>query len=207
MHKDGYVIVGICGYAESGKDTAAEVLTGMLGYTRIAFGDKLREVLYEINPVIMIPIVVQAKDEEGRPLIGKSTKAITPGQLQDLVDKVGWDKAKEVPDVRRLLQSTGTAVRNVDPDFWETVAMKGLTERTVFTDVRFHNQFAIVRAYDGLLIRIMRAGVEPKNGHISDLICDEYLSDCIQIHNNGTVEELHAHVVETINTYIGEKVR
>ena len=39
-------IVGLSGYARSGKDEAAKVLVEEFGFTRVAFADKLREVLY-----------------------------------------------------------------------------------------------------------------------------------------------------------------
>jgi hypothetical protein len=78
-----YNIIGLTGYAQSGKDTFASILVEKYGYSRIAFADKIRDFLYGINP-----------------MVGCSPT----GYLQDLVNLVGWDKAKQEPQVRRLLQ-------------------------------------------------------------------------------------------------------
>ena len=46
------MIIGLTGYAQSGKDTLANILVENYGYTRVAFADKIREFLYEVNPMV-----------------------------------------------------------------------------------------------------------------------------------------------------------
>ena len=46
------MIIGLTGYARSGKDTVAKILVDNYGYKRIAFADKIRELLVEINPIL-----------------------------------------------------------------------------------------------------------------------------------------------------------
>ena len=98
-----YNLIGLTGYAQSGKDTVASVLVEKYGYRRIAFADKIRDFLYGINPMV----------------------ACSPtGYLQDLVDLVGWDAAKQEPQVRRLLQDLGNSARELfDKDIWITAAL------------------------------------------------------------------------------------
>mgnify|MGYP006283771541 FL=1 len=43
------MIIGLTGYAQSGKDTVASLLVEHYGYERVAFADKIRSFLYEMN--------------------------------------------------------------------------------------------------------------------------------------------------------------
>ena len=45
-------VIGLTGYAGSGKDTLANILVEEYGFTRIAFADKTKEFLYDLNPGI-----------------------------------------------------------------------------------------------------------------------------------------------------------
>jgi hypothetical protein len=47
------VIIGLCGYAQSGKDTLAAYLTENWWFDRRAFADPIRDVLYNLNPLIL----------------------------------------------------------------------------------------------------------------------------------------------------------
>jgi len=44
---EGRTLVGLLGYAKCGKDTVAEILSTNYGYSKIKFGDKLKQVLNE----------------------------------------------------------------------------------------------------------------------------------------------------------------
>lgn len=154
--------IGLVGYAQTGKDTAAEALAE-LGYVRVAFADGLRRALYNLNPL------VQSGDEVV--------------YLRHLVDACGWDRAKtECEDVRELLQRMGTeAGRDIHgEDCWVDLGIREAEkhDKVVFTDVRFPNEAAAVRRWGGGLIRIERPGTGPVNSHVSDqglaqIACDE----------------------------------
>lgn len=167
----GFQLIGLTGYAQSGKDTVASILVEKYGYRRIAFADKIRDFLYGVNPMV----------------------ACSPtGYLQDLVNLVGWDKAKQEPQVRRLLQDLGISARELlDEDIWVNSALKGVTsgERIVVTDVRFENEAAKISLLGGQLWRIKRVGVGPVNDHVSESELDGYKVDQIFV-NNGTLEDL-----------------
>ena len=47
-------IIGLSGFARSGKDEAAKVLVEEFGFKRVGFADKLREVLYALNPLVEV---------------------------------------------------------------------------------------------------------------------------------------------------------
>ena len=46
------MIIGLSGYARSGKDTIAGLLLGLHGYERVAFAEPIKKLLCEINPTI-----------------------------------------------------------------------------------------------------------------------------------------------------------
>lgn len=169
--KKSYNIIGLTGYAQSGKDTLASILIDRYGYRRVAFADTIREFLYEINPMV----------------------ACSPtGYLKDLVNLVGWDKAKQEPQIRRLLQDLGVAARKlIDEDIWVTVALRNISpdDRVVITDVRFENEASQISALGGQLWRVKRLGVDAVNAHVSETQMDGYQVDQIFL-NNGTVDDL-----------------
>jgi dephospho-CoA kinase len=72
------MIIGLSGYAQSGKNTVADILVDHHGFIQLAFADAIRAFVYEINPMV----------------------ACSPtGYLQDLVNLKGWDEAKQEPQV------------------------------------------------------------------------------------------------------------
>jgi hypothetical protein len=164
-------VIGLTGYAQSGKDTVASILVKKYGYRRVAFADKIRDFLYELNPMV----------------------ACSPtGYLQDLVNLVGWDKAKQEPQVRRLLQDLGVSGRKLlYPNVWVTAALTNISggDRVVVTDVRFENEAEAVKHMGGQLWRVKRLGFGPINDHVSESELDGYKVDQIFV-NNGTLEDL-----------------
>lgn len=173
------MIIGLSGYARSGKDEAAKVLVEKYGFERIAFADKLRDFLYALNPKV------------GRKWLFREVR------LRDVIDEYGWDgykESKHVSEIRPLLQRLGTeAGRNVLWDsIWIDAAFHGLDPagNYVVTDCRFPNEAEAVRERGGSVVRITRSGVGPANGHASETSLDDYEFD-YRIDNSGTLEEYH----------------
>jgi len=167
------MIIGLTGYAQSGKDTIAKILVDNYDYKRIAFADKIREFLYET----------------------------APGHVRLLVDEVGWDKAKQNQAVRELIQNTGVGARKVfGEDFWIHQAVKGYKnlDNVVITDVRFTNEADYIKCFPGAqLWRVKRVGVEAVNSHLSETQLDGYPVDQILV-NNGTIADLEALVLRRL---------
>jgi hypothetical protein len=181
----GYEVIGLTGYAQSGKDTVASILVEKYGYRRIAFADKIRDFLYGINPMV----------------------ACSPtGYLQDLVNLVGWDNAKQEPQVRRLLQDLGISARELlDENIWITSALSKVNsgERVVVTDVRFENEAMMIKHLGGQLWRVKRVGFGPVNEHISESELDGYKVDQIFV-NNGSIEDLEVLVTTRMRNAFSE---
>jgi hypothetical protein len=180
-----YNLIGLTGYAQSGKDTVASILVEKYGYTRIAFADKIRDFLYGINPMV----------------------ACSPtGYLQDLVNLVGWDKAKQEPQVRRLLQDLGISARELlDENIWITTALSKVDKdaRVVVTDVRFENEAMMIKIMGGQLWRVKRVGFGPVNEHVSESELDGYKVNQIFV-NNGTLEDLEVLVTTRMRNAFSE---
>lgn len=166
------MIIGLCGYARSGKDALAEVLGVEWSFQRYAFADVLKEAALEINPWIAA----------GRGYV----------RLASLVEGIGWEAAKtHSPDARVFLQHLGTSMRALDPDIWlnEVVARvrEDGHENVVITDVRFPNEARWINSV-GYLVRVIRPGVGPANGHVSETAIDDVAA--FPFMNGGDLEDL-----------------
>jgi len=164
------MIIGLSGYAQSGKDTVAELLCLNYGFKRISFALPMRDAIYTLNPLV-----------EGT------------NRIVDLVDEYGWDVAKANPEVRRLLQVFGTEVGRslFGETFWIDQAFKRAEEyeRVVFSDVRFPNEATAIQARGGDVWRINRHNHAPVNGHKSEHAMDNFMFKHV-IYNDGTLDDL-----------------
>lgn len=163
------MIIGLAGYARSGKNTVADLLGHK--YKQVAFADPMRIALYKqnflVNPVL---------------------------RVRDVVDEYGWDKAKDLyPEIRQQLQILGTEVGRhmIDENVWVGIALRGMlpTDDVVITDVRFINEAVAIKKLGGEVWRVDREGVGAVNGHISEHALKDWEFDRI-IENNGTIEDL-----------------
>lgn len=178
-------IIALSGFARSGKDEAAKVLVEEFGFTRVAFADKLREVLYALNPIV-----------GELNLSGQGYTDVKTLYVQDVIDKYTWDGYKETsygPEIRRLLQRLGTEAgrQTLWDSIWIDAALTGLPEdaKVVVSDARFFNEFDAVRARGGEVWRIERNGVGPANDHASEMEAIDYPHFYATLYNDGTLEE------------------
>lgn len=215
-------VVGLTGFAQSGKDTAASFLVKR-GWTRIAFADILRQSLYNLNPPVgttVVPVYdhfYSAYSGEGCWGFGDTPiteyKATTY-RVQQIVDAIGWDRAKvEYEEIRELLQRFGTEVGRelYGTDFWVEMALKkikthplavfGSPEEVdgdyVITDVRFPNEEAAVHNLGGKVYRIQRPGTGAVNPHPSEAHVLTMPVDGV-ILNDGDLERYEAEVLRTV---------
>jgi dephospho-CoA kinase len=189
-------IIGLSGYARSGKDAAAKVLVEEFGFTRVAFADKLRDFLYALNPMVIHAQEISPKD-------GSHKKDIK--YVQDVIDEYGWDKYKETifgDEIRRLLQRLGTEAgrETMWDSIWIDAAFAGLSDdaKVVVTDCRFENEASAIEKRGGRLWRVQRAGIGPANAHKSETGLDNYCFDTI-LYNDGSLEDYHDQIRRTYN--------
>jgi len=190
------VIIGLAGFARSGKDELAKQLVANEGFKRVAFADAMRNILYALNPIIDTKTVNMA------PVINSAHVEI---RVQEIVDEIGWERAKvEYPEIRQLLQRLGTdgARAHLSDDIWVRTVLENNAEtpRLVIPDVRFPNEAEEIQKRGGVIIRIIREGYGAVNGHISETA---YADQDIILHNDGTPDDLYKNYVEAIQEWSG----
>ena len=173
------MIVGLCGFAQSGKDTVGSILSEDFGYERRAFADALKSLAYDSSHYIA-----------------------------DAVDRLGWDGAKEMPGIREYLQNLGVGARkNLYEDVWVDTVLPPWNKAhlrssiwpperdIVITDVRFNNEIDRIKAYCGKVGLVYRPGVEPPNDHISEVEWTHRITDFdFIIWNDMSIAHLKAEV-------------
>jgi hypothetical protein len=165
-------IIGLSGYAKSGKDTIGQMLV-QLGYTRVAFADNVRVLTYEVDPEAarLIDLIGQGESDF-------QTRA---------------NKAKlQSSYVREALQRVGNKAREVlGEDIWIRAALEPLHASGYFvvTDVRYRNEVEAIVERGGKVVRVTRPDVGPANDHVSEHDLDDYPFDWY-LANDGTLEQL-----------------
>lgn len=158
------IVVGLTGYKRCGKDTSASVLIEQFGFRKYAFADALREIAYATDPMISMDA---APGWMGEHLPSEHHR------YSQIIDTLGYERAKEIPDFRRFLQRLGTeGIRSV---FGENAWVDALDRRirrdgaefVVVPDCRFRNEAEWVRK-TGVLWRVIRPGHGGDDNHPSE---------------------------------------
>lgn len=144
------MIIGICGFIGSGKDTAANYLVGWHGFRRDSFAGALKDAV----------ATVFGWDRE-------LLEGLTPEarQWREQVDP-WWSKRLNMPNLtpRWVLQYWGTEVcrQGFHDDIWIAALENRLRQRTghtVISDVRFPNEVTAIRNAGGGIVWIQRGSL------------------------------------------------
>jgi len=163
-------LIGLCGFAQAGKDTVGKLLIDEHRFDRVAFADAVRELLLATNPIVLFP------------------ETLGPAPLSYAVSSLGWEGAKQLDEVRGLLQRLGGGARGVlHEDVWIDAAFETANELlsptgwgtevpakgVVFTDCRYENEAVRISDEGGVLVYISRNGFDRVNVHDSEDMADE----------------------------------
>lgn len=171
-------LIGLGGYAYAGKDAFADVLEKRNWY-KTYMSKYLRQSLEILDPVVGV-------DDYGNPV-----------RFAETIRTHTYEGAKEIPEVRRLLQMLGTDVGRelYGKDFWLDLCFSEVVRElrhehdVVVTGIRYHNELKRIEALGGKSVWVSRPGRAPVNSHSSDntLGMDDfdYIFD-----NNGTLLDL-----------------
>ncbi len=192
-------VIGITGKKRSGKDTFAARLIEEHGFTQVRFADPLRAMLKAQNPIVAVREGAIVSDYS----YGEWTDYPGTPEGIHLSEVLGpeddWETAKELPEVRRLMQALGTeAGRNIlGENIWVNTALKmveAIEGPVVITDARFPNEAELVTDI-GTLVRITRPSLGvPTDLHPSETALDDWWVDPdFDVVNDGTIADLHAH--------------
>lgn len=177
-------LIGINGYARSGKDTFFERSKIYLEREgkkciRFAFADALKS---EIDPLLLNNVGISAFTEK--------------------------DSEKEV--IRPLLVTYGTDIRRkINPNCWieviQSEVIKYLNQGyyVFITDVRFENEAHWVKLNGGLMVNIERLGVLPANHeeHRQKVLMKKHLNYKISwpTYGEDSIENCDEHVVPNLS--------
>jgi hypothetical protein len=198
------MIIGVCGFIGSGKDTIADYLVGFHGYRRDSFAGTLKDAV----------AAVFGWDREL--LEGRTPEARA---WREQVDP-WWAKRLDMPTLtpRWVLQYWGTEVcrKAFHDDIWIAALEARLSRRsdnTVISDVRFPNEITSIRNAGGKIVWVKRGqlpewydlAVESNTGtfnHMKTAYPDIHVSETAwvgtdfdyEIDNNGTIDELYTNI-------------
>lgn len=179
-------LIGVSGRKRSGKDTFAARLIADHGFTKVAFAEPMRAMLKAQDPIV--------------DWIGDDVR-IDPIHLTDVLGPDDdWETAKELPEVRRLLQALGTEAGRaiLGENVWVDAAFRvvdSIPGPVVITDVRFPNEADFVERWPGsvtygLFVRVHRPGLPQNDLHPSETALDDRIAN-VRVINDGTIADLH----------------
>lgn len=186
------MLIGLTGYALSGKDETADILT-RAGYVKLGFSDALCNVALDLNPWVLIYKVI-------------------PVRLKWLVNRIGWTAAKRFSSVRRYLQWLGTEVgrKRLGPKVWINALEDKVNyfrdngRHVVITNARFVDEAQWVLEEGGFIARVDRQGVGPVNDHQSDQ-GEAFPFAEVTVNNHGSLEYLAQQCVSLHNYAINRQ--
>jgi hypothetical protein len=205
------MIIGVCGFIGSGKDTIADYLVNLHHFRRESFANTLKD-------------AVSAVFGWDRTMLEGRTKQAR--EWREQVDP-WWAERLGIPHLtpRWILQNWGTEVcrKNFHDDIWIASLenkLRASTDDIVISDCRFPNEIAAIKKAGGRVVRVVR-GAEPEwyqlavsrnrgpNGNSSWALSGRKLEQ-LGIHasetawvgtrfdavldNNGTLEDLYQQV-------------
>lgn len=196
------MLIAFAGRARTGKDTATKYLVDKYGFNRIALADPVKEAYYRLDSHVIIPVTSAEAlgldlNRDGyivtlTPEVEGSQTQLFITSVQMVVNRIGWEKAKTIPGIRKGLQKIGTECgRDIHGDTcWLKIAKEAFTGKDAISDARFSNEAVFVRENGGLVVNLVRNVEEQINPHASENdLCSEYYD--VLIDNNGTIEELY----------------
>lgn len=182
---DNYVgerpkLVGLVGYARSGKSTVRDILVQRHRFVGTKFAGPLKSMMRALY----------------------ASASLTAEQIDSRIE----GDLKEIPDPlllgrspRQAMQELGTAWgRGFFGDaLWVTMWAAGLNDnkRYVVDDCRFPNEADAIRVRGGAIIEIRRPGVGPVNAHESERLPTD---PDIVIHNDGSLQQLASRINEIV---------
>ena len=146
------MIIGVCGFIGSGKDTIADYLVNLHHFRRESFANTLKD-------------AVSAVFGWDRTMLEGRTKQAR--EWREQVDP-WWAERLGMPHLtpRWILQNWGTEVcrKNFHDDIWIASLenkLRASTDDIVISDCRFPNEIAAIKKAGGRVVRVVR-GAEPE---------------------------------------------
>lgn len=186
------MIIGICGFIGSGKDTVADYLVNFHGFRRDSFAATLKD-------------AVSAVFGWDRELLEGRTKEAR--EWREEIDQ-WWAERLDMPNLtpRLILQLWGTEVgrRSFHTDIWIASLENKLRKsngNVVITDCRFPNEVQAIKNAGGIVIRVKRGPNPSWYNDACDMNAGEKCSNYAAA--TARINELGIHASET--AWVGSK--
>lgn len=197
------MLIGLSGYAGSGKDLFVSLARETVWGARLAFADALRwEVAKAFGVSRSLLHDRRCKD--------KPNRTLRPEFCTDLAfAEILRARGQEEYSPREVLQLWGTEYRRAqDPHYWVARAddtvyiLEGVGYPVCFiTDCRFPNEASWIESRGGQVWRIDRPGVAPANDHPSERSLDDW-KFALRIRNDGSIEQLRKVAFDLVSTLL-----
>lgn len=203
-------IIGIGGKLASGKDAISDHLVDKHGWVKLGMSDALAEALYVLDPWVLLPtglgwknrftaFVARLFRRTPRPVFERYSK---------LYDSLGYVRAKEYDEVRRLLQKLGTEVgrKIIGDSTWTDIVVRRAKDAAktapgvIITGIRYPNELDMITdELEGELWWVVRPSLQAgaNAGHSSENSVFESDFDRT-IRNDGTLEDLYTKVDQLV---------
>jgi hypothetical protein len=190
------MIIGVNGYAGSGKDTVGTIIQYLLcpSHNR---NESLQDILKE--PSYHEWWLEDESEWEIQKWAGKLkvVSSMLTGIPVEKFEDQEFKKTMLGPEwnmsVRDFLQKLGTdAIRDgLHTNAWVNALMADYNSdsKWIITDTRFPNEAEAIKKAGGIIIRVERPGVKPINNHPSEVGLDDFKFDYV-INNDGDLESL-----------------
>lgn len=174
------MIIGICGYKQSGKDTLGKYFIDNLGFIRVAFADPLKEAcrcIFGFNDEQLYGDKKETEDEfwkvSPRVVLQYVGTDLCRNQLEYIIPHLGKDIWIE--SARKTIQKIISENKNAN---------------IVITDCRFPNEIEMIKKLGGTVIRITRKSISSSDMHASELHIATLKVD-YEVGNDGTICDLY----------------
>jgi len=145
------MIIGVCGFIGSGKDTIADYLVNVHGFRRESFANTLKDAVAAVFG--WDRVMLEGRTKEAR-------------EWREQVDP-WWAERLNIPNLtpRWVLQYWGTEVcrKGFNDDIWIASLenkLRNSKDNIVISDCRFPNEIASIKSAGGSIIRVDR-GIQP----------------------------------------------
>jgi hypothetical protein len=182
------MIIGINGYAGSGKDTVGTILQQIdkdSHWEIKKWAGKLKQVAELLTG---IPVEKFEDQEFKKTNLGKqwNDRINNPMSVRDFLQKLGTEGLRDGLHtntwVNALMADYKCVPADRAPNGWDC-------NNWIITDTRFPNEAQSIKDAGGIIIRVTRPGIGPVNDHPSETGLNQWNFD-YEIQNDGTLENL-----------------
>lgn len=176
-------VIALTGHKGAGKDTIAALIYDLIGSSvrTIAFADPIK---------IQIMKFFDLANTHQYDLFKRTD-----------VEYQLSDHLKHSVSGRHIVREIGMLMRSYDTfQFTEYVKDEIRQDPNsvwIITDLRFDNEYLLVKSFGGKIVKVYRPGENHKDMHITERGFDDELCD-YTIENDGTIEELKEKVTELL---------